>query len=84
MEQELACLELEREIKEGLLYIYRLHFLLETYANYPCKAVLKTLENSNCNASYFLPRRTDILISAMQMIKKPEIEKALFRETLDN
>lgn len=74
---ELACLELEREIKRGAIVYLPTALLAIAYANYPCKAVLKTLENSNCNASYFCPAgQTSHICNANDL--KPEIEKALF------
>jgi hypothetical protein len=45
-------------------------------ANYPCKAVLKTLENSTCDASYFCPAGQRSHICDANDLK-PEIEKAL-------
>lgn len=73
---ELACLELEREMKRGAIVYLPAALLSIGYANYPCKAVLKTLENSTCDASYFCPAgQTSHICDANDL--KPEIEKAL-------
>ena len=73
---ELSCLELEREMKRGAIVYLPAALLSIGYANYPCKAILKTLENSNCDASYFCPSgQTSHICDAKDL--KPEIEKAL-------
>jgi hypothetical protein len=73
---ELACLELEREMKRGAIVYLPAALLSIGYANYPCKAVLKTLENSTCDASYFCPAGQRSHICDANDLK-PEIEKAL-------
>ena len=77
---ELACRELEREMKRGAIVYLPSALLAVAYANYPCSAVLPTLANSRCDAAYFCPQGQTAKICESKDLKL-EVEKALNSDT---